>query len=163
MNKITTQSLIICSIILPFNLYADSSTHTENLAGIYNCIGYDKKDKALSQKLTITLDEKNSMLENGYGAYTFKAEVPPTVKVKDLPPNIVVTGAIASSGNIFSMSFQNTNAKAAADYGTVIGISAYTQDKNGTGQTILHLFSYQPAYKGGDTSLWTCLKLNLRV
>lgn len=159
MNKIVTQSMIICSFLLFFKIDAASSSKINNLAGTYTCVGYDKKDKNLSQKLIITLDKKNSMLENGYGAYTFIAEVPPTIVVKGLPSNIVVAGAIASSGNTFSMSFQNTNAKAAADYGTVIGVSTYTQDKNGTGHTMLHLFSYQPTYKGGDTSLWTCSRL----
>ena len=160
MQQILVSSIILINFISPFYAYAGSSVATNNLTGKYTCTGYDKKDKGLEQNLIIKLDSKNSILENGYAAYSFKAEVPSTLVVKGLPPNIVITGSMASSGNTFSMNFQNTNPKAPADHGTVIGVATYDKDKSGIGHTMLHLFSYQPDYKGGDNSIWTCTKDN---
>lgn len=154
MKKILIQSIAVLSLVLPYYTFASEN----NLSGKYACTGYDRIDGALSCHLSIVLDAKNSMLENGYSAYTIKMVAPSSMVVKDLPKNIAATGSIASSGNTFAMSFKNTNPKAPTDYGTAVGVVTHDQDNVGRSHTILHFFSYQSAYKNGDHSTWVCTK-----
>lgn len=158
MKKILINSIAILGAIMPCYAGTALASVTDNLAGSYACTGYDKQDKALSCSLTITLNAKNSILENGYGAYNLTMVAPPSMIVEGLPPNIAATGSIASNGNTFAMSFKNTNPKAPTDYGTAIGVVTHDQDEKGVTHTKLHFFSYQSAYKGGDNSVWICVK-----
>jgi hypothetical protein len=157
MKKILISLISSISLAVPSHGYAEAPGITTNLAGEYSCSGYDRQDHYLTQKLTVKYDAKNSIPENGYGTYSVKAEAPTDLKVKGLPANIVVIGSMATSGNTFAINFHNTNPKAPADNGVVVGVSTYDQDQHGIGRTTLHFFSYQPNYKGGDNSLWTCV------
>lgn len=132
---------------------------SNNLAGKYTCNGYDKQDKTLSgTNLILTLDPKNSMLQNGYAAYTLEWIAPATLVVKGLPPNVAASGAIAANGNMLALMFKNNNPKAQADYGVLIGTATHDQNAQGISNTVLHFFGYQPIYKSGDNSTWVCTK-----
>ena len=131
MKKILYCGIAIYCLAGSSYVSATSSSVANNLAGEYACNGYDRQDKALRCKLTITLDTKNSLLQHGYGAYNIKMLAPSDMVVEGIPPNIAATGSIASNGNTFAMSFKNTNPKAPTDYGTAIGMATYDQDKNG--------------------------------
>lgn len=135
-------------IILVVNTTVFSAV-LNNLSGKYSCNGYDRQDKFLhSTALTFTLDSKNSMLRNGYGAYHLQ-----------WPPNVAATGAVATNGNMLAIIFKNTNPKAPTDYGVLIGTATHDQDTRGVSHTVLHFFGYQPVYKGGDNSTWICKKI----
>lgn len=134
-------------------------TSINDLSGKYSCNGYDRQDKALrNTTITLTLDKKNSLLQSNYSAYHLQWSAPPTFVVKGLPPNVAATGAVAVSGNTLAVFFKNTNPKASADYGVLVGTVTYDQDEKGKSHTVLHLFGYQPVYKGGDNSTWSCVK-----
>jgi hypothetical protein len=158
MKKSLTSAVAILCFLNGSDVCAASPVDVNNLAGNYTCTGYDRQDKDLRCQLTVTLDAKNSLLQNGYGAYKIKMVAPTDMVVKGLPPNIAATGEIASNGNTFALSFKNTNPKAPTDYGTGIGTASHVQDKTGAFHTVLHFFSYQSVYKGGDNSTWTCKK-----
>jgi hypothetical protein len=159
MRKFLIVSISILNLMNCQNAFSAIQSAANNLAGKYVCNGYDREDKALwGTTMIITFDTKNSILQNGYGAYHFEWKAPSTIVVKGLPSNIEATGSIASNGNNFALSFKNTNPKAPTDYGTAIGVITHDQDRNGISQTVLHIFSYQPVYKGGDNSSWVCTK-----
>lgn len=137
----------------------ENSINMSDLSGKYLCNGYDQQDKSLrGTTINLVLDKKNSLLQNNYVAYRLQWSAPSTFRVKGLPPNVGATGAVAASGNSLAVYFKNTSPKAPTDYGVLIGSATHDQNEQGISHTILHLFGYQPVYKGGDNSTWTCVK-----
>ena len=160
--KTVKLSLIVLLVIISLNTcVAGKQTSPKRLrildfSGHYQCKVFDEKDKWLPQDLVIKKNSKNSHSKEGLGAYTIHFTLPPNKKVSGLPPHISVKGAMATNGNMIAMNFRNTNPKASTDYGTIIGIATHYLGK----RTVLHLFSYEPAYKGGDNSFAKCTKVS---
>lgn len=99
-----------------------ATTDQLGIAGNYICSGYDMHDGAYSgEKLTITLDAKDSDFSNNYGAYRIKmVESDGTTYV----------GEIAASGNTLALYFEDTGM--VSDRG--VGIAVLTHDKDANGK-----------------------------
>src|SRR3990167_11464657 len=151
------KQMCVISLISFFssNVFASGESHFVNLSGDYTCNGQDRIDKTLSgTTLILTLDSKNSVFNKTYGAYQLRWIAPSKMKVHGLPKNIQATGVVVTWKSHFAISFKNTNRHALTDYGTGVGVV-----KN---NSTLQFFSYQPTYKNGDNSTWTCVKHSVK-
>lgn len=110
------------------------------IAGTYECSGYDRHDGAYKGVLTLTTDESASHVEQGFGAYQL------TFRVETSAAPVTYSGYGAAKGQTLALYFANDDASAAKDYG--IGLATLTQDQDaqGTYTTTLHKSYYQPHY-----------------
>jgi hypothetical protein len=122
-----------------------------NLAGKYECSGYDSHDGSYDNViLTLTLDSQNSDDEHNFAAYGFElAEADGTVQY---------TGEAAASGNSLAIYFKNTDPEKQTDSGVGIATVSHDLNANGKASTVIHKFYYEPTYQGGGNGSETCVK-----
>ena len=129
---------------------ADQKMTGLDLSGTYICSGYDSHDGGFTgSKLTLALDAKDSLPQDGYGAYHYNVVTSGGTKYM---------GEASSSGNTLAMYFANTTPNQQSDHGVSIGFVTHDKNNSGQVQTQIHKFYYEPEYEGGGNGSETCVK-----
>lgn len=113
-----------------------------NIAGTYQCSGFDAHDGAYSNaKLTITLDPNASDFAHNFGSYTL------LLVEGDGADKASYTGEIAAHGDLLAIYFQNQdNAGSPTDRGVGIATVSHAQDTKGNFITSFDKFYFEPDY-----------------
>lgn len=111
-----------------------------NIAGHYQCTGFDSHDGPLQGDLVLTLDEDASQFDKSFGAYRLKLNVG-----TEAAP-VTYTGYAVAQGQLLSIYFANDSAQALTDRGVGIAVITHDQDSLGQYTTTLHKYYYLPDY-----------------
>ncbi|NNM58970.1 MAG: hypothetical protein HKM04_04080 [Legionellales bacterium] len=152
MKKIFVISILASAFFCQSTLSFAKSNDKLNIAGVYDCTGFDSHDGSYNGVVILTLDAKASDFSHNFGAYTLKLTEGHGSEATTF------SGEVAAHGDELAIYFANNgkNTIDMIDHG--VGIAHVTHDQNSEGKftTSFHKLYYEPSYQRnqkGETGL----------